>query len=306
MKYPPPSIGCIIPTYNAKHHLSRCLEPLLKSSLKPRILVIDSSSNDGTVEIAQIVGAEVFVIPKSCFNHGATRELARKILNTEIICMLTQDAYLTDALALEALISPLIAKQAKIAYARQIPHKGAKFFEAFPRYYNYPEKSQLRGIEDCSTFGAYTFFCSDSCAAYVNEALDQVGGFDTVLLGEDTLATAKILRRGHKIAYCADATVHHSHRYSLKEEFCRCFDTGFARKKHASLINCGSSDTKRGASYAKAMVVQLIKTAPWLIPYAIIQTVVKWTGYRIGSLSLHAPNWFKKALSSQKYYWDEK
>lgn len=301
-----PTIGCVIPTYQAKHHLKHCLTPLINSPLKPRILVVDSSSNDGTVELARALGAETLVIPQASFNHGATRELGRQTLKTDIVCMLTQDAYLVDHHALAHLVAPLVDNTAKISYARQIPHKGSSFFEAFPRRYNYPQKSQLRSLEDCSRYGVYTFFCSDSCAAYSNSALNEIGGFTTLLLGEDTVATAKILRNGHRIAYSAEALVHHSHDYSLKEEFCRSFDTGYARKSFSELIACGGSDSGRGMEYVRAMVDELIKTAPWLLPYAIMQTGAKWTGYQIGSLSTHAPLWFKRAFSSQKYYWKSK
>jgi rhamnosyltransferase len=301
MKFP--TIGCIIPTYKAKHHLHDCLQPLMRSPLKPRILVIDSSSNDGTIELASSLGAETIVIPQSKFNHGSTREMARQKLGTQLVCLLTQDAYFVDESMLAKLIAPIVDNRAKISYARQIPHKGAAFFESFPRLYNYPETSQLRSIEDCSRYGVYTFFCSNSCAAYDNSALDEIGGFSKVLLGEDTIAAAKILRNGHKIAYCADAIVHHSHNYSIKEEFFRCFDTGLARKSYADIIACGASDAKRGAGYVQAMTKQLLKEAPWLLPYAFLQTLAKWTGYTIGARSVNAPNWFKRSLSSQKYFW---
>lgn len=298
-----PTIGCLIPTYKAKNHLQHCLKPLINSPLKPRILVIDSSSNDGTVELAKSLGVETVVIPQSEFNHGTTREMGRKILGTDVVCMLTQDAYLLNENALEMLVAPIIGNKAKIAYARQVPHRQAKFFESFPRHYNYPAESQLRGLEDSRQYGVYTFFCSNSCAAYSNAALDEIGGFEKVLLGEDTVATAKILRKGHRIAYCAEAIVHHSHDYTLKEEFRRSFDTGLARKGFAELIECGSSDTKRGAGYMKAMIFELARTAPWLLPYALAHAISKWGGYQIGAMSVKAPAWFKRALSSQSYYW---
>lgn len=300
------TIGCIVLTYRAKDHLPHCLKPLIHSTLKPRILVVDSSSNDGTIELAHSLGVETIVIPQSDFNHGTTREMARRLLGTDIICMFTQDAYLSDPSGLDRLIAPIIQKKAMVSYARQIPHKGASFFEAFPRSYNYPETSQLRSFEDRQKYGAYTFFCSDSCAAYSNAALDEIGGFEQVLLGEDTVAVAKILRNGHKIAYTAEAVVYHSHHYSLWQEFCRCFDTGLARKSYERLIECGSSDARRGALYMQAMVVQLTKTAPWLLPYAIAHAIAKWTGYQVGKMSTRMPTAFKSALSSQKFYWKSK
>ena len=296
------NIGCVIPTYRAGKQLARCLQGLVDSSLKPRILVIDSSSNDGTVEIAKQFGAETLVIPQKEFNHGITREIARKSLGTEIVCMLTQDAYLEDKHTLTHLVTPLIEQRAAIAYGRQIPHVGASFFEAFARHYNYPSKSHLRGIEDIQKFGVYTFFCSNSFAAYSNTALNEIGGFESVLLGEDTVATAKLLRRGYKIAYVAEAVARHSHRYSLWEEFCRNFDTGLARAGYAHLLSSGSSDSKRGQDFAKMMLKQLCFEAPHKIPYGVLHLLFKWSGYQTGKRSLHAPIWFKKTLSSQKSY----
>ena len=220
--------------------------------------------------------------------------------------MLTQDAYLYDKHALESLVHPIIKKHASLAYARQVPHQGAGFFEVFARRYNYPETSHIRSIDDIEKYGIYTFFCSDSCAAYSNEALDEIGGFSDVLLGEDTVAAAKLLRRGHKIAYIAEAVVKHSHRYSLLEEFQRHFDTGLARNEYADLLHCERGDTKRGFDYAKKMFKELARKSPQKLPYAFLHILSKWSGYQVGKRSVRAPLWFKRALSSQKFYWNRK
>jgi len=297
------SIGCVFITHNAKKHLPHCLPPLLLSPLKPRVLVMNSSSGDGTVELAESLGAETHVIPRVSFNHGTTRELARKLLKTDIVVMMTPDAYLVDEHALEKLVRPLLDDKAAVSYARQIPHHGADFFESFPRDFNYPAHAHIRGIDDLKKYGVYTYFCSNSCAAYSNEALNEIGGFERLLLGEDTVAVAKLLRTGHKIAYAADALVHHSHRYSLAEEFRRSFDTGLARRGYADLLRSPKGDQGRGLDYVRAMNKQLLFKAPQLIPYGFFHVVAKWIGYRIGTLSVHAPRWFKKALSSQDFFW---
>lgn len=257
-----PSIGVAIITHNSKRHLLRCLTPLLQSPLTPRILVVNSSSTDGTVEMAKQLGTDVLVIPRREFNHGATRELARRHLQTDIVGMMTPDAYFIDELAFGKLINPIINHQAAAAYARQIPHEGADFFEAFPRDFNYPPQSHIRSIQDVAQYGVYTFFCSNSCAAYSSKALDDIGGFSSVLLGEDTVAVAKLLRKGYRIAYAAEALVKHSHRYSLLEEFRRSFDTGLARKEYADLLHSSKGDTHRGFDYLQAMFQRLSKKLP--------------------------------------------
>ncbi|MDQ7064918.1 MAG: glycosyltransferase [candidate division KSB1 bacterium] len=297
------TVGVIVITHNAKKHLKHCLPPLLKSSLNARVLVVNSSSKDGTVEEAQRLGAETLVIPRRQFNHGATREFARKFLATDIVVMITPDAYPTHVDMLEKLVQPILEKKAVVSYARQIPHDNADLFESFPRYFNYPDQSQLRGIEDAKKYGVYVYFCSNSCAAYLNSALDEIGGFRPTLTGEDTLAVAMLLRKGYKIAYVADAVVKHSHRYTLIQEFRRYFDTGLYRRQYRDLLEFAGMDEQRGMNYVKRFLKAVLKEEPHRLPYAVLQSMAKWLGYKIGRHAVHAPDWFKKWLSNQDFYW---
>lgn len=299
-----PTIGIVIPTLNAAKLLPTCLPPLLASPLKPRILIVDSASTDDTLAVAQQYSVNTISIDRKDFNHGLTREMARKQLNTDIVLMITPDAIATNANVLETLVKPIVDDRAAIAYARQIPHDGAQFFEAFPREFNYPATSQLRGIEDIAQYGVYTFFCSDSFAAYSSKALDAIGGFKMVLLGEDTLATAELLKKGHKIAYVAEAEVKHSHGYTLAQEFRRYFDTGLARKEYKEWIACDQeTETRRGSHFFKAMIKRLLKEKPSLLPYAFIQTAVKLLGFQMGKVCINGPVWLKQKLSCHPSYW---
>lgn len=296
------TVGVAIITHNAAHLIESCLKPLLEGVDPKKILVVNSSSNDGTVEKAKKLNVSTLVIPRKEFNHGTTRELARKQLGTDIVVMMTPDA-IAYTNTLELMVKPLVEGKASIAYARQLPHKGADFFEAFPRQFNYPETSQLRSFEDREKYGVYTCFCSDSCAAYVNSALDEVGGFQSVLIAEDTLAVAELLKKGHKIAYVAEARVHHSHRYTLSQEFRRHFDTGLMRQRHKPTLEAFGSDAKRGRAFVKLLLKNLVKTKPALLPYACANLVVKALGYQVGKWGNGLPTTVKKVLSSQDFYW---
>ncbi len=298
------SVGVAILTYHAKEHLPHSLPHIINSPIKPRVLVVDSSSTDGTVEMAQQMGAETLVIPRSELNHGLTRERARKHLNTEIAVMMTPDAYPTDEAMLDRLIAPVADGSAAAAYSRQIPHDGANILEAFPRYFNYPPEGHIRSLSDLRRLGVYTFFFSDSCAAYSNRALDELGGFPPVLTAEDAITVALLLRHGHRVAYVADAVVKHSHRHSLKAEFRRYFDTGYIRKVHQDLLSGPETDHDRGWIFFRALLRELYrKGSAHLIPYAVLQTGVKLAGYRLGRLGPHLPVAVKQKLSGQDFYW---
>src|SRR6185312_16287809 len=159
--------------------------------------VVNSSSHDGTVELAHELGAETLVIPRKEFNHGLTRERARRELATPVVVMMTPDAYLTSPVGLTRLIDTMADERVGVAYARQIAHDGAGALEVFARDFNYPSKSQQRSFADLGRYGVYTYFCSSTCAAYSNPALDKIGGFRPVLTAEDTLAAALMLRCGY-------------------------------------------------------------------------------------------------------------
>lgn len=302
----PKSIGICVLTLNGEKHLPYCLKPLLDSPLKPRVLVVDSSSNDESVSIAKGLGAETLAIPRSSFNHGLTREMARQYLNTDIVIMVTQDAYAFNESVVEKLISPLLKGEAVAAYARQLPHKGAEVFESFHREYNYPSESEIRTLKDFEHKGKRIYFFSNSFSCYLNSALDEIGGFESLLLGEDTLAAAKLLHKGYSIAYCADALVYHSHRYGLKEEFQRHFDTGYARYVFDQKIGCTQSDNTQGKAYTKSLMQHLWQNSPQKIPYACILIFTKWTGYTLGRLGHYMPSFYNKFFSAYKGFWESK
>jgi rhamnosyltransferase len=298
-----PDIGVAIPTYRGSDQLRRSLPPVLRSPLAPRVLVVDSSSNDGTVEAARELGAETLVIPRSSFNHGATRELARRELGTEIVVMMTQDAYLLDEASLERLVEPVVSGTAAMSYGRQVARPEASLFESSLRDFNYPATSHVRSKADADRYGAYIFFASNAFAAWRNRELDEVGGFQPTLSHEDAVAAAMLLRAGHAIAYVAEAVVEHSHTYGLWDDFQRYFDAGYAREEYRSVFAFAGPHRDLGQRYAEELLALVVRTRPWLLPYAVAHLGTKWLGFFIGRNSLNAPDGLKRALSGQTYYW---
>ena len=299
----PPTIGVAVITYRARAHLQRCLPPLLGSPLRPRVLVVNSSSNDGTVELAQELGAETMVIERQEFNHGLTREAARKRLATDIVVMLTPDAYATDTGFLERLVLPIIAGRAAVSYGRQVAAEDADLLARFARDFNYPSEGQLRSLADWPAFGSYTHFCSNACAAWSNVALDRIGGFTATLVSEETIAVAKLLAAGERIAYVADAVVLHSHPTSLLESFKRQFDIGWTRQTFRELLLARERDEVRGRVYVRALLNRALHEHPVLLPWAIADTIMKLLGYRLGRMGTRLPEALTRRLSGQDFFW---
>jgi rhamnosyltransferase len=298
-----PSIGVVVVTHAARPHLPHCLPPLLRSPLRPRVLVVNSSSGDGTVELARAMGAETLVVPRTSFNHGLTRELARRRLGTDLVAMLTPDAYPQGDDFLERLTAPIRDGRAAVAYGRQVPRAGAGLMERLGRSFNYPATSHLRGLADWPQHGSYTHFCSNACAAWSNEALDAIGGFKPTLVSEETIAAAELLAQGHKIAYVAEAVVLHSHPQSLGGAFRRQFDIGYTRRLHAGLLLARERDETRGRRFAAVALRETARTAPALLPHALAHLATAWLGYRAGTAGPLLPRALARRLSGQDYYW---
>jgi len=300
------TIGIAVLSLNAEKELPTLLPTLLEEKEADRIVVFDSESADKTVEIVKSYPKiELCSIKRSDFNHGATREFARKHLGTDIVVFLTQDIIPIKGF-LRPLIDPVLKNEASVTYARQLPHKGADIFEAFPRLFNYPEQTHTRSLKDTGKYGVFTFFCSDSCSAYSNLALNEIGGIKPILTNEDYFSVASILKNGGKITYVAESQVHHSHRYTLIEEFKRYFDTGYVRGTNKWVNQLAGQAEGHGSQFAKAMLSYLRKNSPSKIPYFFLQILAKWLGYRMGYFGYLLPASLCKNLSSQGYFWSGK
>src|ERR1700677_1257176 len=97
----------IIPSLNAAEDWPRLIPSLLASISTEQVMVIDSSSDDGTADLARAAGFRVHSISRAGFNHGGTRQLAADLLpQAELLVFLTQDAILADHEAFKALLAP--------------------------------------------------------------------------------------------------------------------------------------------------------------------------------------------------------
>jgi rhamnosyltransferase len=299
-------LGLLVPTYNAGKPWRRWLEAFASQTCKPAwCLVIDSGSADETADWARRSGLDVHVISAGQFNHGGTRQLGVNMLaDAEIIVFLTQDAILADEDSLANLAGVFRDKSIGAAYGRQLPHAEAKALGAHARIYNYPSQSRVKTLADAPILGIKTPFMSNSFAAYRREALEAAGGFPgDVILAEDMVVAARMLMRGWHIAYCAEAKVYHSHDYSMLAEFRRYFDTGVLHAREKWLLETFGKAEGSGKEFVLSELRYLSQNAPWLIPAALMRTVLKYLGYRLGRNEAFLPEAVKPFLSMNRAYW---
>lgn len=282
--------GLIIPTLNAGAQFRKLLEQLAAQTLPTRNLIVDSESTDGTAELAELFGVEVLTISRANFNHGATRQFALeyllKIAPLDVIIFLTQDVLLKGE-SLAALVEIFDADSTVgLSYGRQLPHANATNEAKFLRAFNYPPESQLRSLDDKKIFGIKTAFASNSFAAYRVAALQSVGGFPShVPLSEDMFVAAKMLLRGLKIYYAAEAEVYHSHNYTAAQEFRRYVQIGKFHAQEPWIRETFGSAEGAGKKFVVMKLAALAKKNPLDCIGAIFRDAAKFFGYRIGRLT---------------------
>jgi len=270
--------------------------------------LIDSSSSDNTVNLAEEAGFLVYSIPQSAFNHGGTRNQAIKLGKgfSDIVVFMTQDAILASPDSLANLLAPFVDPEVAAVCGRQLPHHEATPLAVHARYFNYPSESRVRTMADISALGIKTAFMSNSFAAYRLSIFDKLGGFpDNTILAEDMYLTAKMILSGYKVAYCAEATVFHSHNYTLKQEFQRYFDTGVFQQEQKWIQQKFGKASSEGKKFVLSELRFLSMRSPHLIPKAILSTCAKWLGFKLGYYYHMLPYKWCRAFSMHKGYWNK-
>lgn len=300
------TVALIIPTYNAARYWPALSEGIRAQTLVPdQMIVIDSSSSDGTAELARRDGFVVLAISPKDFNHGGTRQMGAEYAEgADLLLYLTQDAAPLGANAFQNLISAFAEGEIGAAYGRQLPRHKASPIEAHARHFSYPAVSDVRSWESRRVTGFKSIFFSNAFGAYRRSALMSVGGFSPdVIFGEDTLVVARMHRAGWKTAYVADATVRHSHDYSIAEEFRRYFDIGVLHARENWLVEQFGSASGEGRRFVVSELKHLLRAAPHFLPSAAMRTLAKYLGYMIGRRESGIAPRLKYHLGLNRQYW---
>jgi glycosyltransferase involved in cell wall biosynthesis/GT2 family glycosyltransferase len=185
------------------------------------IFVIDSGSQDRSLEIARAAGVEVIEIEPASFGHGRTRNFAAEKTRGEIICFITQDATpvagwleaYREAFALDARVGAAYGPHLpRLDTSPMIARELVEFFAGFS-----PDGTpQLQSGSDPS-------FLSNANAAYRRECWEQLR-FREVAYSEDQAFGQDLLSAGWLKVYHPRAAVLHAHDYGATEFMRRYFD----------------------------------------------------------------------------------
>jgi len=226
-----------IPVRNGGARLGDVLDAVgaQRTSRDVALLVCDSGSTDGSLELARKAGARVIEIQPSSFSHGGTRNLLMEQALTEHVVFLTQDALPATDTWLEALLGGFAAAddvglvfgpylpvaQASLMVRRELTQWFASFAED-----ERPRVDRLaadeRDLPALELLGRRAFF-TDANGAVSREHWRRAP-FRDVPYAEDHQLALDMLRAGFAKVYVPGAAVLHSHDYSPAQLFGRAFD----------------------------------------------------------------------------------
>ncbi|MGI8651136.1 MAG: glycosyltransferase family 2 protein [Rubrobacter sp.] len=228
----PSKVSVVIPTLNAGVWFYELLSAIhaQEGDFDLEVLVVDSGSTDGTVELARRCGARVHSIPGSEFNHGATRNLGVSLTSGEYVVLVVQDALPVGKGWISAMISNL-ENDGRVAgvYARQIPRP-----EADPvtralvsgMASATPERREQRAEGDYEKLPPprkRRLAAFDNVSSCVRRSVWEEFAFEAARFGEDIRWGKAVVGAGYTVVYEPRSVVVHSHErgalYDLKRYY---------------------------------------------------------------------------------------
>jgi len=232
-----PAVTVAIPVRDGGPRLRAVLAAIAsqRTSRAVELLVCDSGSTDGSVQLARAAGARLIEIEPSSFSHGATRNLLTSEARGGHVVFLTQDARPASENWLETLLAGFeVAEDAGLVFGPYLPLPGASvavrreltaWFASFATG-DEPSVDRLapgeRDLPALQFLGRRAFF-TDANGAISRAAWERVP-FRDVPYAEDHQLALDMLRAGFAKVYVPQAGVEHSHDYPPGELLRRCFD----------------------------------------------------------------------------------
>jgi len=227
-------VSVVIPTYNADICFQDFLDKISdqKGDFEREILVVDSGSTDGTVELAERYGVTVHRIPKSEFNHGATRNLGISLSSGKYVVLTVQDAVPLDERWLAAMVENLEKdERVAVVYSRQIPRPETSVLSR--ALVNNLATASLdrreQAIDDPEEYRALRpverrrIAAFDDVSSCLRRSVWEEFPFEKTSFAEDLRWGKKVVEAGYKVVYEPRSVVVHSHErgalYDLRRHY---------------------------------------------------------------------------------------
>ncbi|QQS05320.1 MAG: glycosyltransferase family 2 protein [Fibrobacterota bacterium] len=116
-------ISLVVRTYNESKHLGSLLEMVKRQKLddlEVEVVLVDSGSTDGTVGIAEAVGAKIVKIEKNQFTFGRSLNLGCQHAQGDVLVIVSGHCVPVDDQWLQRITAPVLEGRCDYAYGRQM------------------------------------------------------------------------------------------------------------------------------------------------------------------------------------------
>jgi glycosyltransferase involved in cell wall biosynthesis len=199
-------VSIIIRTLNEAEYLADLLEMISRQQVdfdEVETVLVDSGSTDQTVEIARSYGCRITYIAKQEFSFGKSLNTGCDFSIGDILVFISGHCVPVDKYWLQKLCQPIADGKVTYSYGRQIGDDDSNYSERriFAKYFPKTSFVPQEG-----------FFCNNANSALLR-GVWQEHQFDEELTGLEDMELAKrLVARGKKVGYVAEAPVFHHHK----------------------------------------------------------------------------------------------
>ncbi len=211
-------VSIIVPTFNPGEDIKVLIKKVKEQqNVKTEIIIVDSGSEDGTIQYLKEEKVKLIQISQEEFSHSYARNLGAEKSNGDYLLFMTQDACPSSNHFIYDLLQPLLKNEAVATMNRQIPRDDCDLYGALNIYFY----NEYLGMNKQDSITSLPNDVSNEELMRKNAQLDDVcclikkNVFDQYkyrgVYAEDLDLGTRLIQDGYSLARLSSVPVIHSH-----------------------------------------------------------------------------------------------